>query len=131
MSNFDIRAMEGLGMKKIELYLADDFKDIFTGWPEWDEVKVFRTLSVADDVNLWDRAINLDGKFYSVRMSQGNKYKIRELKEFNLEKKRTMIQAKLHALFVDMNLVIVGNMIQTKVIVNVEVVELLWNGVEM
>lgn len=87
MSNFDIRAMEGLGMKKIELYLADDFKDIFTGWPEWDEVKVFRTLSVADDVNLWDRAINLDGKFYSVRMSQGNKYKIRELKEFNIEEK--------------------------------------------
>ena len=69
-------------MKKIELYLADDFKDIFT---EWDEVEVYRTLSVADDVELWDRVISLDGKFYSVRYSQGNKYKIRELEQFNLE----------------------------------------------
>lgn len=69
-------------MKKIELYLADDFKDIST---EWDEVKVYRTLSVADDIDLWDRAISLDGKFYYVCMSQGNKYKIRELEKFNLE----------------------------------------------
>ena len=69
-------------MKKIELYLADDFKDIFT---EWDEVEVYKTLSVADDVELWDRAINLEGKFYSVCSSQENKYKIRELEQFNLE----------------------------------------------
>ena len=69
-------------MKKIELYLADDFKDVFT---EWDEVEVYKTLSVADDVELWDRVISLDGKFYSVRYSQGNKYKIRELEQFNLE----------------------------------------------
>ena len=48
-------------MKKIELYLADDFKDIFT---EWDEVKVYKTLAIADDVELWDRAIELDGNFY-------------------------------------------------------------------
>lgn len=71
-------------MKKIELYLADDFKDIFT---EWDEVKVYKILSVADDVELWGGAIELDGKFYSVCCSQGNKYEIRELKEFNLEEK--------------------------------------------
>ena len=69
-------------MKKIELYLADDFKDIFT---EWDEVKVYKTLSVADDVELWNRAINLEGKFYSICCSQGNKYQIRELEQFNLE----------------------------------------------
>lgn len=50
-------------MKKIELYLDDDFKDICT---EWDEVKVYRTLSAPDDVELWDRAISLDGKVYSV-----------------------------------------------------------------
>lgn len=69
-------------MKKIELYLADDFKDIFT---EWDEVKVYKTLSVADDVELWNRGINLEGKFYSICCSQGNKYQIRELEQFNLE----------------------------------------------
>lgn len=69
-------------MKKIELYLDEDFKDIFT---EWDEVEVYKTLYVADDVELWDRAINLNGKFYSVRCSQGDKYKITELKQFNLE----------------------------------------------
>lgn len=69
-------------MKKIELYLADDFKDIFT---EWDEVKVYKTLSVADDVELWNRAINLEDKFYSICCSQGNKYQIRELEQFNLE----------------------------------------------
>lgn len=69
-------------MKKIELYLVDDFKDIFT---EWDEVKVYKILSVADDVELRDRAISLDGKFYSVCCSQGNKYKIRELEQLNLE----------------------------------------------
>ena len=69
-------------MKKIELYLADDFKDVFT---EWDEVEVYKTLFVADDVELWDRAINLEDKFYSVCSSQGNKYKIRELEQFNLE----------------------------------------------
>ena len=70
-------------MKKIELYLANDFKDIFT---KWDEVKVYKTLSVADDVELWDRAINIDGKFYSVCCSQGNKYQIIELEQFNLER---------------------------------------------
>lgn len=69
-------------MKIIELYLANDFKDIFT---EWDEVEVYKTLSIDDDVELWDRAINLDGKFYSICRSQGNKYQIRELKQFNLE----------------------------------------------
>ena len=69
-------------MKKIELYLYEDFEDILT---EWDEVKVYKILSVADDVELWDRAIELDGKFYSVCCSQGNKYKIRELEQFNLE----------------------------------------------
>lgn len=57
-------------MKKIELYLADDFKDIFT---EWDEVEVYRTLSVADDVELWDRVISLDGKFYLARILIGEK----------------------------------------------------------
>lgn len=67
-------------MKKIELYLYEDFKDVFT---EWDEVEVYRTLSIADDVDLWNRAINLDGKFYSVCTSQGNKYKIAELEQFN------------------------------------------------
>lgn len=72
-------------MKKIELYLDEDFKDIFT---EWDEVKVYKILSVADDVELWDRAISLDGKFYSVCCSQGNKYKIIELDKFNLEKEK-------------------------------------------
>ena len=71
-------------MKKIELYLADDFKDIFT---EWDEVKVYKILSVADDVELWDRAISLDGKFYSVCCSEGNKYKIRELERYDIEEK--------------------------------------------
>ena len=55
--------MEGIGMKKIELYLYEDFKDILT---EWDEVKVYRTLFVVDDVKLWDRAIKIDGKFYSL-----------------------------------------------------------------
>lgn len=69
-------------MKKIELYLYEDFKDIFT---EWDEVKVYRTLLVTGDIELWDRAIELDGKFYSVCSSQGNKYKIRELEQFNPE----------------------------------------------
>lgn len=69
-------------MKKIELYLADDFKNIFT---KWDEVEVYRTLSVADDVELWNRVINLEGKFYSICCSQGNKYEIRELEKFNLE----------------------------------------------
>ena len=69
-------------MKKIELYLYEDFKDILT---EWDKVKVYKTLAVADDVELWDRAIELDGKFYSICGSQGNKYKIRELEQFNLE----------------------------------------------
>ena len=69
-------------MKKIELYLADDFKNIFT---KWDEVEVYRTLSVADDVELWNRAINLEGKFYSICCSQGNKYEIMELEKFNLE----------------------------------------------
>ena len=69
-------------MKKIELYLADDFEGIFT---EWDEVEVYRTLSVADDVELWNRAINLEGKFYSICCAQGNKYKIRELEKFDLE----------------------------------------------
>lgn len=66
-------------MKIIELYLA---KDVFT---EWDEVEVYKTLSVDDDIDLWDRAINLEGKFYSICRSQGNKYQIRELKQFNLE----------------------------------------------
>lgn len=69
-------------MKKIELYLDEDFKDILT---EWDEVEIYKTLYVADDVNLWDRAIKLDGKFYSVCCSQGNKYKIIELEQFNPE----------------------------------------------
>ncbi len=69
-------------MKKIELYLDDDFKDIFQ---DWDEVKVYKTLSVADDIDLWGRAINLEGKFYSVCCSQGNKYKIRGLEQFNPE----------------------------------------------
>lgn len=69
-------------MKKIELYLADDFEDIFT---EWDEVKIYKTLSIADDVELWNRAINLEGKVYSICCSQGNKYQIRELEQFNLE----------------------------------------------
>ena len=69
-------------MKKIELYLDEDFKDIFT---EWDEVEVYKTLYVADDVELWDRAIKVDGKFYSVCCSQGDKYKITELEQFNLE----------------------------------------------
>lgn len=69
-------------MKKIELYLDEDFKDIFT---KWDEVEVYKTLYVADDVELWDRAIKVDGKFYSVCCSQGDKYKITELKQFNLE----------------------------------------------
>ena len=69
-------------MKKIGLYLYEDFKDILT---EWDEVKVYKTLAVADDVELWDRAIELDGKFYSICGSQGNKYKIRELEQFNFE----------------------------------------------
>ena len=69
-------------MKKIELYLDKDFKDIFT---EWDEVEVYKTLYVADDVELWDRAINLNGKFYSVCCSQGDKYKIAELEQFNLK----------------------------------------------
>ena len=72
-------------MKKIELYLAEDFKDIFA---EWDEVKVYKILSVADDVNLWGRAISLDGKFYSVCCSQGNKYKIRELEQFDIEEEK-------------------------------------------
>ena len=64
-------------MKRIELYLANDFKDIFT---EWDEIEVYKTLSVDDDVELWGRAINLEGKFYSICRSKGNKYQIRELK---------------------------------------------------
>ena len=71
-------------MKKIELYLYEDFKDILT---EWDEVKVYKTLAIADDVELWDRAIELDGKFYSVCCSQGNRYKIRELERFDVEEK--------------------------------------------
>ena len=79
-------------MKKIELYLADDFKDIFT---EWDEVEVYKTLSVADDVELWDRVISLDGKFYSVRYSQGNKYKIRELEQFNLEENENWDESEI------------------------------------
>ena len=72
-------------MKKIELYLNEDFKDIFI---EWDEVKVYKTLAVADDVELWDRAIELDGKFYSICCSQGNKYKIRELERFDIEEEK-------------------------------------------
>ena len=43
-------------------------------------------MHVADDIELWDRAINLDGKFYSVCCSQGNKYKIREIEQFDIEK---------------------------------------------
>lgn len=73
-------------MKKIELYLDDDFKDIFQ---DWDEVKVYKTLSVADDIDLWGRAINLEGKFYSVCCSQGNKYAIQELEQFNIEEDNT------------------------------------------
>ena len=72
-------------MKKIELYLTDDFKDVFT---EWDEVKAYKILSVADDVELWDRVISLDDKFYSVCCSQGNKYKIRELEQFDIEEEK-------------------------------------------
>lgn len=72
-------------MKKIELYLDDDFEDIFT---KWDEVKIYKTLHVADDVELWGSAINVDGKFYSICCSQGDKYAIQELKQFNLEENK-------------------------------------------
>ena len=79
-------------MKRIELYLANDFKDIFT---EWDEVEVYKTLSIDDDVELWDRAINLEGKFYSVCRSQGDKYQIRELKHFNPEEKENWNKSEI------------------------------------
>ena len=73
-------------MRKIELYLDNDFKNIMQ---EWNEVEVFKVLSVDDNVDLWNRAISLDGKFYTVCGSQGNKYRVRELEQFNIEEDNT------------------------------------------
>ena len=47
--------------------------------------------------------------------------RLENLNDLILKKKRIGIQAKLHALFVDMKIVIVGNMIPMKENVNVDI----------
>lgn len=73
-------------MKQIKLYLSDDFKDILQ---DWEEVKPFKILSVADDIDLWESAISLGNKIYGVASSQGDSYKIYELPNFNIEEDTT------------------------------------------
>ncbi|WP_027702518.1 hypothetical protein [Metaclostridioides mangenotii] len=69
-------------MKTIELYLDKDFKSVLQ---DWREVPVFRTLEVKDDVDLWDRAIELDGEFYSVARQKKEKHKIYKLDYLKLD----------------------------------------------
>ncbi|MGL4760383.1 MAG: hypothetical protein ACRCWG_02910 [Sarcina sp.] len=79
-------------MKKIELYLKEDLKGV---WDEWDSVKPFKILMVEDNVDLWESAINLNNKFYTVWCSQGDKYKIRELEKFNIEETETFDEGQV------------------------------------
>lgn len=69
-------------MKTIGLYLASDFKDIFQ---DWSEVPIFKTIEVEEDVDLWDKAIVLDGEFYSASRQDKNKYKIYKLEYLKLD----------------------------------------------
>lgn len=69
-------------MKTIELYLAKDFKNVLQNW---SEVPVFKTIEVKDNVDLWGRAIVIDGEFYSVSSRRGNKHKIHKLDYFKLD----------------------------------------------
>ncbi len=70
-------------MKTIELYLDKDFKSVLQ---DWSEVPVFKTLEVEDDVDLWDKAIVLDGEFYySVSRQDKDKYKIYKLDYLKLD----------------------------------------------
>jgi hypothetical protein len=63
-------------MKTIELYLDKDFKSVLQ---DWSEVLIFKTIEVEDDVDLWDKAIVLDGEFYSASCQEKEKYRIYKL----------------------------------------------------
>ena len=69
-------------MKTIELYLDKDFKSVLQ---DWSEVPVFKTLEVEDDVDLWGKAIEIDGEFYSVGRRQWEKHKIYKLDYLKLD----------------------------------------------
>lgn len=69
-------------MKKIELYLDNNFKNILSGW---EHSEPYKTLYVNDNVDIWNRALKLDNKYYSVCCSKGDKYRIIELEQFNIE----------------------------------------------
>lgn len=79
-------------MKQIKLYLRDDFNNCLQ---DWKEIKPFKTLSVADDIELWDKALVLDDKYYTVCMSEGNNYKIDELPNFDLSEEETSLESEI------------------------------------
>jgi uncharacterized CHY-type Zn-finger protein len=77
-------------MRTIYLYLGDDFKDFRQ---DWSEVPVFKTLQVEDNLDLWNSAIKLDRKFYSIGCSQANTYyKIYKLKTANFDKNKESLE---------------------------------------
>lgn len=67
---------------KINLYLASDFKDIFQ---KWEEVPIFKTVDVEENIDLWNRSIILDDKNYCICSKQGNNYSIRELEYLKVD----------------------------------------------
>lgn len=73
-------------MRKVELYLRENFKAILQ---DWNELEVFKTLYISDDEDLWGRVIKIDGSFYTVCSSQADKYSVRELKQFDTDETET------------------------------------------
>ena len=71
-------------MREIELYLYEKSNYLLT---DWEDMRIFKILSIPEDIDLWENIIDLDGKLYAIYWQQGNKYQIRELEKFDVEER--------------------------------------------
>lgn len=70
-------------MKKVKLYLRENLVEEEICEVKWDESPVFTVTTIGDNEDLWYKPLKIGGEFYSVSMSQGDKYAVSKMDYYN------------------------------------------------